>query len=108
MRSVAASTRLRTSVSKLRTFNLMMASSGITFSLVPACRAPIVTTADSAAASSRETMVCSRIIVAAGVHDGVRLAFAIGGCEPAGVGEAGSHFDRQRVHIGPQHYRPPF
>ena len=37
----------------------MMASSGMTFSFVPACRTPIVTTAESVGATSRETIVCS-------------------------------------------------
>ena len=36
IRSMAASTRFRTPTSKVRTFSLMSASSGITFSLVPA------------------------------------------------------------------------
>ena len=45
IRLIAASTRLRTSSSKVRTLSLMTASSGITFSFVPACSAPIVTTA---------------------------------------------------------------
>ena len=39
----------------------MMASSGMTFSFVPACNAPMVTTAASAAATSRDTMVCRRM-----------------------------------------------
>jgi hypothetical protein len=54
IRSIAASTRLRTPSSKLRTLSLMTASSGMTFSLVPACNEPMVTTAASAAASSRD------------------------------------------------------
>ena len=37
MRSIAASTRLRTPSSKVRTLSLMIASSGMTFSFVPAC-----------------------------------------------------------------------
>jgi hypothetical protein len=37
MRSTAASTRLRTLSSKVCTFNVINASSGITFSFVPAC-----------------------------------------------------------------------
>src|SRR5574337_318158 len=57
---MAARTRLRTPSSKVRTLSLMMASSGITFSLVPACSAPTVTTAASVAATSRDTIVCSR------------------------------------------------
>ena len=36
MRSIAASTRFRTSSLNVRTFSLMIASSGITFSFVPA------------------------------------------------------------------------
>ena len=39
IRSIAASTRLRTPASKVRTFSLMIASSGMTFSFVPACSA---------------------------------------------------------------------
>src|SRR5207302_962208 len=57
MRSIEASTRLRTPSLKVRTFSLIVASSGITFSLVPAWREPIVTTAASVGATSRETMV---------------------------------------------------
>jgi hypothetical protein len=73
MRVIAASTRWRTPSSKVRTLSLMIASSGITFSLVPACSAPAVTTADSVAAISRDTMVCSR------------PAFAVGGGRLAGI-----------------------
>ena len=82
MRSIAASTRLRTPSSKVRTLSLMMASSGMTFSLVPACSAPTVTTAASAAATSRETMVCSRITVAAAMTTGSMLACGIDPCAP--------------------------
>ena len=82
IRSIAASTRLRTPSSKVRTFSLMIASSGMTFSLVPACSAPMVTTAASVAASSRETMVCSRITVAAAITTGSMLACGIEPCAP--------------------------
>ena len=45
IRSMAASTRLRTSSSKVRTLSLRSASSGMMFSFVPAWSAPIGTTA---------------------------------------------------------------
>ena len=82
MRSIAASTCLRTPSSNVRTFSLMMASSGITFSLVPACRTPTVTTAASVAATSRETMVCSRRTIAAAMTTGSMLACGIEPCAP--------------------------
>ena len=47
MRSIAASTRFRTPSSNVRTFSLIIASSGMTFSFVPACSEPTVTTAAS-------------------------------------------------------------
>ena len=77
MRVIAASTRFLTPASKLRTLSLMTASSGITFSLSPACSTPIVTTADSVAAISRETMPCRRITVAAAITTGSMLACGI-------------------------------
>ena len=58
----------------MRTFSLMSASSGMTFSFVPACSAPTVTTAASVAAISRETMVCRRSTVAAAITTGSMLA----------------------------------
>jgi hypothetical protein len=54
----------------------------MTFSLVPACNEPMVTTAASAAASSRETMVCKRITVAAAITTGSMLACGIEPCAP--------------------------
>src|SRR6185437_15122010 len=42
--------------------------------LVPACSAPIVTTADCAGATSRETIVCRRSTVAAAMTTGSMLA----------------------------------
>jgi hypothetical protein len=57
----------------------MIASSGMTFSFVPACSTPMVTTAASFAATSRETMVCSRSTVAAAITTGSMLA---SGMEP--------------------------
>jgi hypothetical protein len=55
----------------------MIASSGITFSFEPACSTPMVTTAASFAPTSRETMVCSRITVAAAITTGSMLASGI-------------------------------
>ena len=60
----------------------MTASSGMTFSLSPACSAPTVTTAASEAASSRDTMVCSRRTVAAAITTGSILAWGIDPCAP--------------------------
>ena len=54
----------------------------MTFSLVPACSEPTVTTAASVAASSRETMVCRRITVAAAITTGSMLACGIEPCAP--------------------------
>jgi hypothetical protein len=82
IRSMAASTRLRTPASNVRTLSLMIASSGITFSFVPAWSEPTVTTADSAAATSRETTVCNRITVAAAITTGSMLACGIEPCAP--------------------------
>src|SRR5579864_1527891 len=82
IRSIAASTCLRTPSSKVRTFNLIIASSGITFSFVPACSAPIVTTAESVGATSRETIVCSLITVEAAMTTGSILASGIEPCAP--------------------------
>jgi len=45
----------------------MSASSGMTFSFSPACSTPTVTKAALVAATSRETIVCSRITVAAAI-----------------------------------------
>ena len=50
---------------------------GDTFSLAAACNEPMVTTAASAAASSRETMVCKRMTVAAAITTGSTLARGI-------------------------------
>jgi hypothetical protein len=61
---------------------LIIASSGITFSFVPACKTPMVTTADSAAATSRETMPCRRITVAAAMTTGSMLAWGMEPCAP--------------------------
>ena len=77
IRSMAASTCLRTPSSMVRTFNLMIASSGMTFSFVPACRTPTVTTAESVGATSRETIVCSLITVEAAMTTGSMLASGI-------------------------------
>ena len=55
----------------------MTASSGMTFSLSPACSEPMVTTADSVAATSRATMPCRRITVAAAITTGSMLACGI-------------------------------
>ena len=74
---MASRTWLRTPSSKVRTFSLMVASSGITFSLVPACSAPTVTTADCAGATSRDTIVCRRRTVAAAITTGSMLASGI-------------------------------
>ena len=82
IRVIAARTRVRTSASNVRTFSLMTASSGMTFSLSPACSAPTVTTAASEAASSRDTMVCSRSTVAAAITTGSMLAWGIDPCAP--------------------------
>jgi hypothetical protein len=82
MRSIAASTRLRTLSSNVRTFNLINASSGIMFSFVPACSDPIVTTAESVGATSRETIVCSRITVAAAMTMGSMLDSGLEPCAP--------------------------
>ena len=73
---------MRTPSSKVRTFSLMTASSGITFSFVPACSAPMVTTAGCVGATSRETMVCSRSTVAAAITTGSILACGIEPCAP--------------------------
>jgi hypothetical protein len=82
IRLIASSTWVRTASSKVRTFSLMTASSGMTFSFVPACSAPIVTTADCAAATSRETIVWSRRTVAAAITTGSMLASGIDPCAP--------------------------
>ena len=82
IRSIAASTRVRTPSSNVRTFNLMTASSGMTFSFVPACSDPMVTTAASVAASSRDTIVCSRSTVAAAMTTGSMAACGIDPCAP--------------------------
>lgn len=82
MRSIAASTRLRTPAAKVRTLSLMTASSGITFSLVPACNAPTVTAAGSSGPTSRDTTVCRRITVAAAMTTGSMLACGIDPCAP--------------------------
>ncbi len=58
------------------------ASSGMTWSLVPACSAPIVTTAACEAAVSRETMVCNRMTVAAAMTTGSTLDSGIEPCAP--------------------------
>jgi hypothetical protein len=55
----------------------MIASSGMTFSFVPAYSAPTVATAASAAATSRETTVCSHITVAAAITTASMLACGI-------------------------------
>ena len=82
IRVIAASTRVRTFSSKVRTFSFMTASSGMTFSLSPACNEPTVTTAASDAASSRDTMVCRRRTVAAAITTGSMLACGIDPCAP--------------------------
>jgi hypothetical protein len=51
----------------------MFASSGMTFSFVPACSTPVVTTADSLAAISQKTMVCRLITVAVAITTGSML-----------------------------------
>jgi hypothetical protein len=73
---------VRAPSSKVRTLSLITASSGITFSLVPACSEPIVSTAASVGASSRATMVCSRNTVAAAITTGSMLACGIDPCAP--------------------------
>ena len=60
----------------------MSASSGMTFSFVPACKTPTVTTAASVAATSRDTMVCSRMTVAAAMTTGSMLAWGMEPCAP--------------------------
>jgi hypothetical protein len=82
IRLIAPSTCSRTSSSKARTFNLIVASSGMTFSFVPAWSAPIVRTADCAAATSRETIVCNRMTVTAAMTTGSMLASGIDPCAP--------------------------
>ena len=52
------------------------------FSFVPACSDPIVTTAESVGATSRETIVCSRITVAAAITTGSMLDSGIEPCAP--------------------------
>jgi hypothetical protein len=59
--------------------SLMVASSGMMFSLVPACSEPTVSTALSSGETSRETIVCSRITVAAAITTG---SIEVCGCEP--------------------------
>ena len=54
----------------------------MTFSLVPAWSAPMVTTTASVGATSRETMVCSRITVDAAMTTGSMLACGIEPCAP--------------------------
>ena len=53
------------------------------FALVPALRAPTVTTAVSVPATSRETRVCSRITVAAAMTTGSTVASGRDPCPPA-------------------------
>src|SRR4051794_29703591 len=60
MRSMAASTRVRTSAPVVRMLTWSSARSGMMFAADPACRLPTVMTALSVPASSRDTMVCSR------------------------------------------------
>ena len=55
----------------------MIASSRMTFSFVPACNAPIVTTAASVGASSRETIICRRSTVDAAITTGSMLVCGI-------------------------------
>ena len=77
-----ASTCLRTPASNVRTLSLMTASSGMTFSFVPACSTPTVTTAASLAATSRDTMVWSRRTTDAAMTTGSMLACGIEPCAP--------------------------
>jgi hypothetical protein len=58
---------------------------------VPACSDPIVTTAESVGATSRETIVCSRITVAAAIITGSMLDSGIGKmhfCSPTQASQA--------------------
>ena len=59
--------------------SLMVASSGMMFSLVPACSEPTVSTALSSGEISRETMVCRRSTVEAAITTG---SIEVCGCEP--------------------------
>ena len=70
MRSIAASTFVRTCSSKLRTLSPSVASAGMMLFFVPAWICPTVTTAASVAASSLATMPCSRTVVAAARYTG--------------------------------------
>ncbi len=79
IRLTAASMVLRTSSSYVRMLSLRVASSGMMFSLTPACSEPMVSTALSVGAISRDTMVCSRIAVAAAMTTG---SMEVCGCEP--------------------------
>ena len=79
MRRIDFSMYSRVSSLKVRMFSLIVASSGMMFSLVPACSEPIVSTAGSVGAISRETMVCSRSVVAAAMITG---SIEVCGCEP--------------------------
>ena len=100
IRVIAARTRVRTSSSNVRTFSFMTASSGMTFSLSPACSDPTVTTAASEAASSRDTMVCSRSTVAAAITTG-----SIAGLRHRPVRASPEHPDLQAVGGGRDHAR---
>ena len=82
IRLIASSTRCRTASSKVRTLSLITASSGITFSLVPAWSAPTVTTTASDGPTSRETIVCNRNTVEAAITTGSMLACGIEPCAP--------------------------
>ena len=79
MRSIAASVFARTDSSKVRTDSRSSAWSGMTFSTVPACSAPTVTTALSAGATSLDTIVWSRSTVAAAITTGSTV---VSGREP--------------------------
>ncbi len=63
----------------MRTESCSSASSGMMLFFVPARRAPTVTTAVSAAGTSRETMPCRRSTVAAAITTG---SMVVSGREP--------------------------
>ena len=77
MRSTAASTRTRTSGSKVLMLIFSSARSGMMFSLLPACSEPTVTTTESAGATSRATIVCSRSTIAAAITTGSTVAWGV-------------------------------
>ena len=82
IRSIAARTRSRISVLKVRTLSPSSARSGTMFAAVPACMEPMVRTAVSPAGISREMIVCRRSTAAAAITIGSTEASGREPCAP--------------------------